>query len=317
MSEMKVAAVQMRAEVGNVAKNLVAAEHLVRGAFKKGARFVVLPEFFPSAVSFAPSMLSAWRPLDGEPLQLMQRLAREHDGVVGGSFIANIGGDCYNSFLLVFPDGKYFKHDKDIPTMWENCYTIGGKDDGVLQTPSGQIGVALCWELIRSQTPRRLRNKVDLVVGGSCWWDLRLPVDPKYEDDRNRLIHFIKNGPPRLARMVGAPVTHASHAGDFEGCTPGNENKPYRSRFLGETQIVDGMGAVLARMTYDDGEGFVIAGLEVGRVPPSEVVPDDYWIEPLPSITAYAWDALGKMGTEYYSSTMKPMLLEPYAPRDE
>jgi predicted amidohydrolase len=105
MSELKVAAVQMRAEVGNVAKNLVAAERLVRGAFRNGAGLVVLPEFFPSAVSFAPSMLSAWRPLDGDPLQVMKRLAREHDGVVGGSFIANVGGDCYNSFLLVFPDG--------------------------------------------------------------------------------------------------------------------------------------------------------------------------------------------------------------------
>jgi len=310
MSEMKVAAVQMRAEVGNVAKNLAAAERLARDAFKKGARFVVLPEFFPSAVSFAQSMLSAWRPLDGEPLQLMQRLAREHDGVVGGSFIANVGGDCYNSFLLVFPDGTYFRHDKDVPTMWENCYYIGGNDDGVLDTPSGQIGVALCWELIRSQTPRRLRSKVDVVVGGSCWWDLRLPVDPKYEDDRNHLCRLIKDGPSQLARMVGAPVIHASHAGDFEGCTPGNEDKPYRSRFLGETQIVNGAGTVLARMTYDEGEGFVLSDLEFSRVPPSEAIPESFWIEPLPSIAARAWDLLGTMGSDYYRTTMKPMLLQ-------
>lgn len=308
MSELKVAAVQMRAEVGNVARNLTAAERLVHDAFEKGARLVVLPEFFPSAVSFTPSMLSAWRPLDGEPLQLMRKLAREHDGVVGGSFIANIGGDCYNSFLLVFPDGTYFRHDKDIPTMWENCYYIGGMDDGVLDTPGGQIGVALCWELIRSQTPRRLRGKVDVVVGGSCWWDLRLPVDPKYENDRNRLYHLIKDGPSRIARMVGAPVIHASHAGDFEGCTPGNEGKPYRSRFLGETQIVNGAGTVLARMTYDDGEGFIISNLEFGRVPPSEAIPESFWIEPLPSNAAHAWDVLGKMGSDYYRTTMKPIL---------
>jgi N-carbamoylputrescine amidase len=288
----------------------VAAERLARDAFRNGARLVVLPEFFPSAVSFAPSMLSAWRPIDGEPLQVMKRLAREHDGVVGGSFIANVGGDCYNSFLLVFPDGTYFRHDKDIPTMWENCYYIGGGDDGVLSTPSGKVGVALCWELIRSQTPRRLRSKVDVVVGGSCWWDFRLPVDPKYEDDRNHLYRLIKDGPSRLSRMVGAPVIHASHAGDFEGRTPGNEDKPYRSRFLGETQIVDGTGMVTARMTYDDGEGFVLGDLVIGRVPPSEAIPDTYWIEPLPSNAAHAWDVLGKMGSEYYKTTMKPLLLQ-------
>lgn len=100
-----------------------------------------------------------------------------------------------------------------------------------------------------------------------------------------------------------------SHAGDFEGRTPGNEGKPYRSRFLGETQIVNGAGEVLARMTYD-GEGFVLTDLEFSRVPPSEVIPESFWIEPLPSIAAHAWDALGKMGSDYYGTTMKPMLLQ-------
>ncbi len=137
-------------------------------------------------------MLTAWRPLEGEPFQLMQKLAREYEGVVGGSFIARSGDDCFNSFLLVFPSGEYFRHDKDIPTMWENCYYIGGQDEGVLKTPAGPVGVAICWEFIRSQTARRLQNRVDLIVGGSCWWDLRLPVDAKYEADRTQLHNFLK-----------------------------------------------------------------------------------------------------------------------------
>jgi len=56
--------------------------------------------------------------------------------------------------------------------MWENCYYKGGHDDGVLDTPAGRVGVALCWELVRIQTLRRSIDKVDLVAGGSCWWDL-------------------------------------------------------------------------------------------------------------------------------------------------
>ena len=130
--------------------NLKAAEALVREAFRKDAKWVILPEFFPSAVAFVPNMLTAWRPLEGEPFQLMQKLAREYEGVVGGSFIARSGDDCFNSFLLVFPSGEYFRHDKDIPTMWENCYYIGGQDEGVLKTPAGPVGVAICWEFIRS-----------------------------------------------------------------------------------------------------------------------------------------------------------------------
>lgn len=56
--------------------------------------------------------------------------------------------------------------------MWENCYYIGGSDDGILETTAGNIGVALCWEFMRTRTVRRLLNRVDLVVGGSCWWTI-------------------------------------------------------------------------------------------------------------------------------------------------
>ena len=40
---------------------------------------------------------------------------------------------------------------------------------------------------------------------------------------------------------------------------PGNEAVPYVSRFLGEAQITDGHGNVLARLAYEDGEGIVTA----------------------------------------------------------
>jgi predicted amidohydrolase len=101
-------------------------------------------------------MLSAWPPLEDPALALLRTLAREHNGIVGSSFLAKSGKDCFNSFVLVFPKGQYYRHDKDLPTMGENSYYIGGSDDGVLATPAGPVGAALCWELIRSQTVRRL-----------------------------------------------------------------------------------------------------------------------------------------------------------------
>ena len=308
MASIKVAAVQMRAQVGAVSRNLSSAEALVREAFRHGAKWVILPEFFPSAVAFTPTMLSAWQPLEGPPLQLMRRLAREHDGVVGGSFIAKSGKDCFNSFLLVFPNGQYFRHDKDLPTMWENSYYIGGSDDGVLGTPTGAVGVAMCWELIRSQTARRLLSKVEVVVGGSCWWDLRLPVPPEYAEEQARLRDMLRDAPAHLARMLGVPVIHASHAGEFEGSTPGNEAMPYVSRYLGETQITDGHGQVLARMTYEDGEGVITADITPGQVDVSAPIPDDYWTSALPLVAIEAWEYLNPLGRQYYATTFRPNL---------
>jgi predicted amidohydrolase len=270
---------------------------------------VILPEFFPSAVAFTPAMLSALQPLEGPALELMRRLAREQDGVVGGSFIAQSGKDCFNSFLLVFPNGQYFRHDKDLPTMWENSYYMGGSDDGILDTPAGSVGVAMCWELIRSRTARRLLGRVDLVVGGSCWWDLRLPVSPRYAGDQAQLRDLLRNAPAHLARMLGVPVVHASHAGEFEGLTPGSESMPYVSRYLGETQITDGDGRVLARMTYEDGEGVITADITPGKVAgASAPIPENFWTGELPSMAAKAWEHLNLLGRQYYAATVRPIL---------
>ena len=309
MPSIRVAAVQTCADVGAIAKNLSRVESLALEAFRRGAQWVIFPEFFPSAVAFTPSMLAAWQPLDGTPLQLMRKLARAHDGVVGGSFIAKSGGECFNSFLLVFPDGQYYRHDKDLPTMWENCYYVGGSDDGLLDTPAGPVGVALCWELIRSQTARRLRGRVGLVVGGSCWWDLRFPVPPRYVEEQEKLIALLRQAPGSLARMLGVPVVHASHAGEFEGRTPGNESVPYVSRYLGETQIVDESGNVLARLAYEDGEGVITA--EVTPQPDAHglaPIPSAFWTAELPPVAQKAWDTVNDFGKQYYARTVRPLL---------
>ena len=113
MDSIRVAAIQMRAKAGAVAANLTYVESVVREAFRRGAEWVILPEFFTSTGAFGPSMLSAWLPLEGPALELLRKLAREHNGVVGGSFLAKSGRDCFNSFLLVFPDGQYYRHDKN------------------------------------------------------------------------------------------------------------------------------------------------------------------------------------------------------------
>src|SRR5271157_4117073 len=309
MDSIRVAAIQMQAKVGAVATNLSHAESLVREAFRRGAQWVILPEFFTSTGAFAPTMLSAWLPLEGPALELLCKLSREHNGIVGGSFIARSGKDCFNSFLLVFPDGQYYRHDKDLPTMWENSYYIGGSDDGVLATPAGPVGVAMCWELIRSQTARRLLGKVGFVVGGSCWWDLRLPVPPKYAEEQARLKDLLRQAPAHLARMLGVPVVHASHAGDFEGFTPGNESMPYPSRYLGESQITDGNGQILARMTYEDGEGVIIADITPGQVAWALAsIPDNFWTVELPSGATKAWEYLNPLGRRYYDTTVRPIL---------
>jgi predicted amidohydrolase len=128
-------------------------------------------EFSP-AIAFHPDMAKATEAVYGRPTELLRKLAREGNAFIGGSFLAWRDGNAYNSFILALPNGKTLRHDKDYPSYWEACYYVGGSDDGVLSTPDGKVGVALCYEFVRSRTAARLKGKVDMVVGGSCWWDV-------------------------------------------------------------------------------------------------------------------------------------------------
>ena len=288
---MRIAAVQMTAELADTEKNINYARSLVKQAFHAGAEWVILPEFFTTAMGYSRKMLSCALPVDGAALEMMKELSREHNGVVGGSFLSIRGMDRYNTFALVFPDGNIFYHDKDQPTMWENCYYIGGDDNGIFETPAARVGAALCWEFIRTRTANRLRGKVDLVVGGSCWWtvpDRRLPGFSRGLHKKNARLSG--SAPARFARLTGVPVVHAAHAGEFECDMPLLPGFRYRSRFLGETQIVDGTGKILARMTVDDGAGFIMADIETGsKGSPREKIPGRFWIPDLPFRLSFAW----------------------------
>ncbi|BCJ87039.1 hypothetical protein [Effusibacillus dendaii] len=114
--------------------------------------------------------------------------------------------------------------------MWENCFYVGGDDDGIIDVPDMDmtVGSALCWEFMRSQTARRLREKVDLVVG--------------------------------------APVVHASHCGSIECAMPWLPVR-YRGYYEAGAMIVDAEGRILASRNRHEGTGIVVAYVVPGRRP--------------------------------------------------
>ena len=308
--KLLVAAIQMTPKLGDVQSNLKQAEQLIRQAQKEGAQWIVLPEMFTSAVAFHEDMLKAIQPLDGQPLQLLKSLSKEGNTVIGGSFLASTEKGVFNTFVLVFPDGKVVQHNKDSPTYWENCYYTGGNDDGVLSTPIGNVGSVLCWELIRSGTATRLLNKVKMVVGGSCWWTL--PEESDIDNPRWAAnLKMLQDAPPRMARMLGVPVLHGSHAGDFEGFfSPELADVAYNSSYLGEAMIVDAQGRVLASRSKDQGEGVVIAEVQISeKAVPTETIPETFWIpSEMPQDWKESWERWFASGADYYELVTKPFL---------
>jgi predicted amidohydrolase len=162
---LRVAAVQLRTVVGDITANLAACERLAGAAALEGAEWIVLPEFFTTGVGFLPELAERSLPPDGIATELLLSLARRHGAVVGGSFLCrDADGEVRNAFFLVTPEGVAGRHDKDIPTMWENCFYVGGTDDGLIKVGGLTAGVAMCQEFNRTRTVARLRGRAEVVV---------------------------------------------------------------------------------------------------------------------------------------------------------
>jgi predicted amidohydrolase len=247
----------------------------------------------------------------------------------------------FNTFVLASPDGRVYTHDKDFPTTnIETSVYAGGEDDefvkeltrrGVTPDPAAPIpsrpgnvksavfalpdgisaGAALCWEQCRYRTARRLSGKVDLVLAASGW--PFVAPDGGISRSNHAEGHDalgagagIREAPRRLARLTGAPVVHASLVGDVWNSPP---NGPaIVLRFSGESQIADASGRTLARRGYAEGEGLVIADIEIGRVPPSESIPDDVaaWTPEVAAQMQTGWATSGAAGRAVYVKTTRP-----------
>jgi predicted amidohydrolase len=314
---VRAAAIQLTARVADVDANLEAAERLADQAGSEGAECIVLPEFFTTGIGFVPELADAALAPDGEATELLRSLARRHGALVGGSFLCrDADGEVRNAFQLATADGEIAgRHDKDLPTMWENAFYVGGSDDGVIETslngsllgsasgaPSHlSVGAAVCWELMRTQTVRRLRGRIDLALTGSGWWSMSENWPPKAVFDRLEAANHrtAVNAAASFATFVGAPVVHAAHAGELRCAMPWLP-LPYRGRFEGGTLIADARGTILDAIDRGDGEGFAIADVEPGRIEPLRQPPDRFWLHRRGPMAALAWNYQRLHGRPWY-----------------
>lgn len=301
---MRVAAVQIATRVADPDANIESCSRLSLRAVGEGARFIALPEFFNTGVAFEPRLVGAIETLDGKAARFLAEFSKSHDVVLGGSFLCRLPDGSVRNRYLCFASGALVgQHDKDLPTMWENAFYEGGDaaDVGVLGTYEGtRIGAAVCWEFMRTQTVRRLRSRVDLVMGGSCWWSvptnfpnwLQRASEP---ENANNALAAVQD----TARLIGVPILHASHSGSVECPMPGLPIR-YRGYFEGHAAIVDAHGKVLAHRSASEGEGFVLADVSLGARPTSEDIPAGYWLRDRGAVATFAWHHQRWLGKRWY-----------------
>ncbi|HEX9831610.1 MAG TPA: nitrilase-related carbon-nitrogen hydrolase, partial [Mycobacterium sp.] len=201
------------------------------------------------------------------------------------------GQHARHTYVLAEPDGTTHLHDKDEPSMWETNFYTAGKDQGLTSTSFGNVGLAMGFEWGRSRTARRLRNKVDVVLGGSCWWGG--PTWPVMREwmARDHQYNALACGeaPSLMARMVGAPVAVAQHVGRVDSDTPMLPGVGWSTMFSGDSQIVDASGTILARLGPEDYNAIACAEVEIGPQEPIHPIPVGFWTQPAAGIVQALW----------------------------
>jgi len=306
---LRVAAVQMTIRYGDVDANLQTAQRLVRKAIRMGATWIVLPEFFTTGYGSGddPALLDAHRPRDGKIRDFLKELAEESGGAVGGSFLAQRDGDTYNTFVLAVADGRFLYHDKDAPsTGHEASNYIGGRDKGIcsLSDVELDIGLALCWEMVRYRTASRLRNEVDIVLTGSNYFDGNIlnAFGPGFRKN-NALI--LDEKPRNLARLVGSPVVLANPVGCFTIPSFRDPSKKFDFEYMGRSRIVNAKGQTIAVLKKGSGEDVLVADVAVGRVEPVDELQDRVWIPDVPEFYKEIFEKDTLKGAKIYREIVR------------
>lgn len=304
---MRIAAVQMNAALFDVDFNMKKVADYTKQASDNGVQLILFPEFFTSAIGFSPKMLDVANK-NSKVLSILKRLSNQCSIIIGGSYLLLEGDNVYNSFQLIFPDGKVFTHKKDIPTQFENCYYTRGDTDHILHTPIGNIGIALCWEMLRYDTIKRMSGKVDIVLAGSCWWDLPDDAPKEREELRKYNQKLALQTPVTFAKLLHVPVIHASHCGKVTAFRFPKEEIEQTRQLVGATQILSRNGNIIARRYFYEDEGFVTADLNWSRYDRqlADIEENKYWIPDLSEAYLQAWEQVNPQAEVYYKNIALP-----------
>ena len=231
---IKIAAVQMIARPASLSERLARAETLVVHAAQGGAQLVVLPELFNTGYEYCDENCRRAEALDGPTSTWMKQTANRYSVHIAGTFLRLDSQDIYNTLLLVAPDGRAWRYDKNYPWAWERAYFCAGHDVTVADTSLGRLGLLICWDVVHPELWARYAGHVDAMVICSCppaMQDLTIifPDGRRFKAGKaDPIMRHIKRtsagmlGPCllRQAAHLGVPVVNTTGTGVFSSTVP-------------------------------------------------------------------------------------------------
>jgi predicted amidohydrolase len=299
---IRIAAVQMIARPASLSERLARAETLVVRAAQEGAQLVVLPELFNTGYEYSDENYRRAEPLDGPTSTWMKQTANHYSVHIAGTFLRLDGQDIYNTLLLVAPNDRAWRYDKNYPWAWERAYFRAGNSIAVADTSLGQLGLMICWDVAHSELWARYAGHVDAMVVCSCPPAMHelIVVFPDGKrlrsGDAGPIMRHIKHTSGgvfshcllRQAAYLGVPVVNTTGTGVFSSAVPAPKTSvavhtlarpdlwKYISQagavrveagYFNETYIADAAGRVLRRVP-PEAEAYTLAEVVLADTPP-------------------------------------------------
>jgi N-carbamoylputrescine amidase len=295
--QLRVAAVQIECQPGQVQANLAHASRLVEEAAQRGAQLVLLPELMPSGYLLTEEIWDYAEPFNGPTVAWLKALAERWGIYLGTSFLEAEGEDFYNAFALATPAGEIAgRVRKSPPASLEAYFYRAGNDPHVIETDIGRIGVGICYENLRFERLNDLYEAaVDLVLQPAAAGRLK-PIVP---GDIKRFDRTIRRCAPHYARVLGVPVILADRAGPLYTKLPGGF-PDFNSSFPGLSMIVDAGGSIKAELGEE--EGVIVADVQLDPDLKARKKPQDCgepWAFSVPWY-AFIWPLTQEQGERAY-----------------
>ncbi|MFE3836526.1 nitrilase-related carbon-nitrogen hydrolase [Pseudogemmobacter sonorensis] len=253
MSGFGVSAVQFGAVPGDPGANRQRIAQAIRAEAAAGAKLIVLPELAVGGYHLdAARLRAAAEPAEGPTATLLRGLAAEQGVTLVCGFCEADGDRLFNSAMLVTPSGALALYRKlHLFDGEKEIFTPGDKGLVVAETPVGQIGLCVCYDLRFVEMARGLALLgADLLAVPTAW----VGGFDKAPRDEGGFIGQAR-GAVVQANLNQLPMVCASQSGQRDDM-----------RFLGASLVVDAWGACLAGPMEEDAEGAARAVLDLERI---------------------------------------------------
>ncbi len=302
--KIKVAAVRMEGAPAPKAERLQRADALIAETASAGAQLVVLPELFNTGYEYHDNNYALPEPIDGETVTWLKERAAQYNVHLAGSLLIMDGKDVYNSQIIVAPDGRLWRYDKNYPWLFERAYFRDGHDITVADTDLGKLGMMVCWDYAHPELWARYAGKIDaLVITSSpprmARFVMIMPdgsrVDSRALGPVVSKAYYGKDEPfgtdlDAHVGWLGVPAINTTAGGEFRSHFPRprlalffytimrpdlwrHVRKAHDAELLTDyyhqTKIIDSTGAVIQRVDENTREGFVLSEVELAEATPA------------------------------------------------